>query len=239
MVAVGDDERNAAVHDGLHELLDRLPHHVAGARKVALIFEATHILRVGGFLCALIEAFLLTHRGLRRLRHLREPLERVAEEVHGLTPHADDAVKRIIPTALAICGTVSGMISSDLIASEHHKIGTRGIARRRDEFDGVSAHLGAVLDVGELQHAEFAGIMELQTSQSCRNRERAIALLRCLLRHHCGISAMRINRNAHAPSIRPRMAPASATTVSKSNHRPDIRPQASTPQIARVAEDGG
>ena len=89
---------------------------------------------------------------------------------------------RACAPAAFTCGLrVRGVISGDLVAAEDDEVGTCGVDRRFDEFDGVLADVRPVLDVGELQHAEFAGLMELQPTETRGDGKRTIVpLLRWL-----------------------------------------------------------
>ena len=72
-----------------------------------------------------------------------------------------------VPATLAGGQRVCGIISGDLVAVENNKIGACGVKRGLDEADGVFADFRPVLDVGELQYAEFAGLVELQAAKPC------------------------------------------------------------------------
>ena len=72
-----------------------------------------------------------------------------------------------VPATLAGGQHVCGIISGDLVAVENNKIGACGVKRGLDEADGVFADFRPVLDVGELQYAEFAGLVELQAAEPC------------------------------------------------------------------------
>lgn len=72
-----------------------------------------------------------------------------------------------VPATLAGGQRVRGIISGDLVAVENNKIGACGVKRGLDEADGVFADFRPVLDVGELQYAEFAGLVELQAAKPC------------------------------------------------------------------------
>ena len=64
--------------------------------------------------------------------------------------------------------------SEDLDEAVSRAVPTEALQRRFDEFDGVFADFRPVLDVGKLQHTEFAGLVELQSPQSRGYGKRAI-----------------------------------------------------------------
>ena len=77
------------------------------------------------------------------------------------------------PPALAEGVGIGRVVPGDLVAGEDRDVGARGVQGGLDQPDRVRGDLGAVLDIGELQHAELAGFMELQASQPRGHGHRA------------------------------------------------------------------
>lgn len=57
---------------------------------------------------------------------------------------------------------VGRVISADLVAGEHDEVGMRFVDGGFDEPNRVFAHVRAILDIGQLQHAEAAVAVETQ-----------------------------------------------------------------------------
>ena len=94
-----------------------------------------------------------------------------------LGPRALDlAAPRRLPLPLAERVAVRVVVSGDLVAGEYDDVGARGVQRRLDQPDGVFGDLRTILYVRQLQHAELAGTVELETSQTRRDGHRALAI---------------------------------------------------------------
>ena len=77
------------------------------------------------------------------------------------------------PTAFAEALGERRIVAGDLVAGENHQIRPCGIKAGLNQGDGVFGDFRPILNVGNLQHAELAGIVELQSSETRRDRDRA------------------------------------------------------------------
>ena len=135
MVAVGDGERHAALDQRGEELADGL------ARQLARLLQ-------------------LRGTALGRRTALGEAAPRT--DARGLRT---GGLLLVAPAPLAERGGEGRVVSGDLVAAEYDDVGAGRVERGLDQTDRVLGHFRPVLNVGELQYAEFAGMMELQATQ--------------------------------------------------------------------------
>ena len=72
------------------------------------------------------------------------------------------ASARFLATAAQESVDVGRIVTADLVAGEHHQIRVGFANGLTDKADGIGEYVGAVLDVGHLQHAEAAVFAESQ-----------------------------------------------------------------------------
>ena len=104
--------------------------------------------------------------------------QRLSELANGLAHQRSGMVQRgfgnrfVTPATFTECIGERRIVAGDLVAGENHQIRPCGIKAGLNQGDGVFGDFRPILNVGNLQHAELAGIVELQSSETRRDRDR-------------------------------------------------------------------
>ena len=159
VVAVGHGKRDPRIHNRLQERLDgsadlvgRLGHEFVDARRFGIGEHRRRgmavVLQTVGHPFGQLGRF-----GVPALDAVDAGLD-FGDEPHSCAGFLAAAAQEGVD--------VCRVVAADLVAGEHHQIRLGLTDRGLDETDGVPVDLGLVLDVGHLQHAERAILVESQ-----------------------------------------------------------------------------
>ena len=174
VIAVGGGERHFRFDDRAKEAGKRAADFVTGLVH-ELVQSRRHILWIG---CCGVDQRGRGGRGGRGLLDVGIAAVRLHGQqtiVHAVSgPPLDSAQlgldfgdrthasARFLATAAQESVDVGRIVTANLVAGEHHQIRVGFANGLTDKADGIGEYVGAVLDVGHLQHAEAAVFAESQ-----------------------------------------------------------------------------